>query len=94
MMLQGSDNFTGKLVGWLGQQGFIEQLTLATDADRFISVPSMINNQFIVTDKTIFQVNFVNKQLSVKLMMTGEEVLVGRPEFKEHFVALATNQKI
>jgi len=93
MMLQGSDNFTGEVVGWLGQQGFIDQLNLATDADRFISVPSMVKDQFIVTDKTIFQVDFANKQLSVKLAMTGEEYLMGRPEFKENFVALVTNKQ-
>ncbi|MCJ8321926.1 MAG: hypothetical protein MJK12_19990 [Colwellia sp.] len=93
MMLQGSDNFTGEHVGWLGQQGFLDKLNLATDADRFITVPSMIKNQFIVTDKLIFQVDFANKQLSVKLMMTGGEYLIGRPEFKEHFVALVTNKQ-
>ena len=93
MLLQGSNNFTGKIVGWLGQQGFITQLNSITDADRFKSVPSMIKDQFIVTDKTIYQVDFDNKRLSVKLMMAGDEYLIGRPEFKKHFVALVTNKQ-
>jgi hypothetical protein len=92
MWLQGSANFTGEVIGWLGQQGFNEQFKSITAADRFINVPSMVKGQFIVTDKTILQVDFANKLLSVKLMMTAEEILVGRPEFKKHFIALVTNK--
>jgi len=93
MLLQGSDNFSGEVVGWLGKLGFIDGLSSVTDADRFISVPNMVQNKFIVTDKTIYQIDFNNKRLLVKLMMEGEERLVGRPEFKKHFVALMTNKQ-
>jgi len=93
MLLQGADNFTGKIVGWLGKKGFIAQLTSVNDADRFVSVPSMIKDQFIVTDKSVFQVDFANKRLSVKLKMVDDEHLIGRPEFKKHFVAVVTNKK-
>lgn len=93
MLLQGSEQGSGKIIGWLGRQGFINTIDKVTDADRFTNVPYLLQDKFIVTENTIFQIDFDDKTLSIKSQMQGGERFVGLPQFnKNHVILVSTEQ--
>jgi len=90
MLLQGVSKKNGKVVGWLGKQGFIENVTSVSIDDRFNSVPFMLENRFITTNKTIYRVDFDAKALFIKAQIPDGELMIGRPQFTNGYVALVT----
>jgi len=93
MMLQGTDQNSGQIIGWLGQQGFIDNIETVSSEDRFTKVPYLLQDKFIVTDQVIFLVDFNEKTLSLKNEMYGNEYLVGLPQFNKSHVTLVSNEK-
>jgi len=93
MMLQGSKQGSGEIIGWLGKQGFINNSKAITDADRFTKVPYLVQDKLIVTERAIFQVNFDDKILSNKIKMQGVERFISLPQFnKDHVILVSTKQ--
>ena len=94
MLLQGVSIKTGKVIGWLGINGFIDTVESATDSDRFNSIPFMLEDRFIATQNTIYFVDFEAKNISIKTNMPDGEYLVGRPTFRENYVSLVSDKQI
>jgi len=93
MLLQGSEQGSGRIIGWLGRQGFINTIDKITGADRFTKVPYLLQDKFILTENTIFQVDFDEKTLSLKSKMQGNERFIGLPQFnKNHVILVSTEQ--
>jgi hypothetical protein len=93
MLLQGTDNTSGIIVGWLGQQGFINSTDTVSDADRFTHIPYLLQDKFILTDNTIYQVDYNEKTLSVKSQMQGDERFIGLPQFNQTHVTLVSTEQ-
>jgi len=91
MLLQGINKKTGKVVGFVGLNGFIENLSTVHNNDRFNLVPFLLKDRFIVTENTVYMMDFEAKELSVKVNVPNGEKMVGRPQFTEGFVSMVTN---
>lgn len=94
MVLVGISNITGKPVGLLGKNGFIDDLEAVTDSDRFVEVPFLLGENYVMTRKVIYQVNFSEKLLSEKFSLPNEEYFIGIPDIHKDFISLTTNKNI
>jgi len=94
MLLQGVNKKTGKVVGWLGSKGFLEDIHSAKADDHFTSIPFLLKDRFITTEKTIYFVDFETKALPIKASMPEGEQMIGRPQFTQGYVALVSNKQI
>jgi len=94
MLLQGINNKTGKVVGWVGKTGFFENIATTTTKDRFNSIPFMLKDQFLITKNTIFMVDFEAKELSIKVSIPNGEQMIGLPQFTEGFFSMITHKHI
>lgn len=94
MLLQGINNKTGKVVGWVGRTGFFEQIITTKTTDRFNSIPFMLKDQFLITKNTIFMLDFEAKELSIKVSIPNGEQMIGLPQFTDGFVSMITHKHI
>ncbi|MGS2721548.1 hypothetical protein [Paraglaciecola aestuariivivens] len=94
MVLQGISSATGKPVGILGQNGFVDNLSLVTDKDRFSEVPFLLGEKHLMTRTVIYQVNFKEKLLSEKFRLTDNERFIGIPRINKNFISIATNKHL
>ncbi|NVJ97963.1 MAG: hypothetical protein HWE25_07420 [Alphaproteobacteria bacterium] len=93
MLLIGYGQIDGKPAGALGQNGFIEKLEDATDADRFTDVPILAGEKFLMTRGTIYQLDFVDRHMDIKHQLPEGEEYIRKPEVKENFVAVVTTKR-
>lgn len=94
MLLEGRHSISNEPVGAVGQNGFIEDTETATEADRFIEVPTMVGSNLMATPSKLYQVNFEDRLLEVKLEPAEGEVFISRPQIREHYVAISTDKNI
>jgi len=92
MLLEGRHGISKKPVGVIGKNGFLAALVDATDADRFDAIPFLVGDKFIQTKKTLYQVNFDERLLDIKFQPAEGTTILGPPQFRENFVALATSK--
>jgi hypothetical protein len=93
MLLQGTNQNTGEIIGWLGQRGFLNHIDAVSNEDRFINIPYLLQDKFIVTEYAIFMVDFNEKTLSLKSQVHGNEHFTGLPQFNKSYVTLVSNEK-
>lgn len=91
MMLHGLDSTTQKSKGWIGKNGFVEE-GKATADDKFDHVPFMIEDQFLATKSTIYQINYEDKEIIVKYEAPTGSEFATPPQIRDHYVALLTDK--
>jgi hypothetical protein len=73
MVLIGHHLVTDQPTGFIGAKGFLEPTADITNQDKFSSVPSVLFDQFIQTENTIYVVDFAQKELETKHQLMGNE---------------------
>lgn len=94
MVLVGISSTTGKPLGILGKNGFVDNLALVTDNDRFSEVPFLLGDKHLMTRSVIYQVNFTEKLLSEEFALDNNEYFIGTPDKHKDFIALSTNKNV
>lgn len=94
MLLQGNHMITGEVIGFMGRNGFILPDSEANAADRFISVPFLVGERYLQTREALFEIDFRDRILSTKFALPNDDQFVTRPEFREHFAALTSNEHL
>lgn len=92
MVLVGISSTTGKPVGILGKNGFVDTMALVTNNDRFIDVPFLLGEKHLMTRTVLYQVNFTEKLLSQKYSLEGDEFFIGTPDMHKNFITINTNK--
>ncbi|UTW54672.1 hypothetical protein [Kordiimonas sp. SCSIO 12610] len=91
MMLQGSGDLSGKISGWIGKNGFVEH-GYATADDQFDTVPFMLADKFLVTQKRVYQVDYEEREMIVKFQVAEGSRIVNLPQINEDYVAIVTDK--
>lgn len=94
MLLVGYNKSENKPAGALGRNGFIDSLDAATEADRFTEVPVMSGDRYIMTKETLYQLDFVDRHMSVKLQLPAGEEFITPAQIREDFVAMVTDKRM
>jgi len=96
MVLVGHHLVTDKATGFIGAKGFLEPTATITEQDKFVSVPSVIDNQFIQTENTIYVVDFTQKELEIKHKLAGNEKYLSlvRQQDDRAFYIVASNASL
>ena len=90
MVLQGNHIITGDIVGYFGMNGFIDADAMILATDRFDSVPFIIGDQYLQTRQTLYEIDFSERLLSIKFALDGKDSFRTRPNFRDNFVALTS----
>lgn len=94
MLLRGYSTSENKPVGAIGRNGFIDSQDTATKADRFTEVPVMTGDKYLMTKDTLYQLDFVERYMSIKLQLPAGEHFINQPQMREDFVAIVTNERL
>lgn len=92
MLLQGTDLSTGKITGWVGRLGFIDDLDSSHDNDKFSFVPYLVKDKFILTKETLLEVDFDDKTLTTKFKLSGDQ-FTSLPQFNKQFMTITSTEK-
>ncbi len=92
MLLQGNSRATGEIIGYVGQNGFIDADAEPVAADRFGQVPYLIGDRYLQTLHALYEVDFSERLLTVKFALDGDDSFRKRPDFTDHFVAITSNK--
>ncbi|TDF38188.1 hypothetical protein EYS14_10850 [Alteromonadaceae bacterium M269] len=94
MLLEGRQSTNGESIGALGENGFVEDLGSIEDSDRFTQVPYLIGKEFVMTQETLYKVNFEERSLDIKFALRGDEVFISPPQFRKEDVVISTNKRL
>jgi len=64
---------TDKVVGYLSLAGFAQQLATIDAADRFQTIPAIVDFRFVQTNDRIYTVDFKNKKIALKHQLPADE---------------------
>lgn len=93
MLFKGVDRDSDTVLGWLGPDGFVMELT--PDVVRFTSVPWVNDNRFVLDFQTIYQLDWEHKAWQRKFSLDGApERFLDTLAIHEDFVTLLSDRNL
>ncbi|SDE47601.1 hypothetical protein [Kordiimonas lacus] len=93
MLMIGMSEATRKPIGAIGVNGFIDDASLATAADRFQAVPVMVGKKFLMTNNRMYQLDFAERSMDIKHELPAGERYVAKPQIRDDYVAILTDKR-
>jgi len=94
MLIKGYDSALDTTIAWIGQQGFLDTLAQAEDADRYAEVPIIDQNRFIVSKRRVQRIDFDDRLVETVFTLAADEQLTGGITVNEHFAAIASDRRL
>jgi len=93
MLMIGHSGTNNRPIGAIGMNGFVDDVSKATAADRFKDVPVMVGDKFLMTRNRMFQLDFTERHMDIKHQLPEGEWYVAKPQIRDNYVALLTNKR-
>lgn len=94
MLLEGREKLSGTPLGFLGRNGFVSKDEKIEEADRFMSIPYLVRDRFLVASNAIYELNFEDRSFLIKHQLQDGEYYVSGPQVNDLFVYAVSNKHL
>lgn len=94
MIYRGHDASSGRVVGSIARNGFIDHEATITPDDRFAVVPKIHRGRYIVTPDAVRRINFADELVEMIFSLPLGEKLTGGVTITDNFAAVASDKRL